>query len=440
MIESGMGAPMKTLTLNPAKTLQGTLEVPGDKSISHRAVMLGSLAFGVTHVSHFLASADCLSTIGIFRALGVRIRLKGDQVTLFGKGLNSLTPSKGILNAGNSGTTARILLGLLSGQPFTSRLTGDQYLKRRPMGRVVDPLTRMGAQITGANGSTRLPLKVSSQRLHGISYRLPVASAQVKSSLLMASLFADGKTTVTEPFRTRDHTERMFQAFSIRFRRKGNRVTVKGPIPPFQARSILVPGDISSAAFFIVAALLAPGSRVVLRNVGVNPTRTGLLDALRKMGARINVSPRKSPGEGEPAADLTVRSSRLNAVSLTDRALVPRMIDEFPVLAVAATQARGRTVVRHAEDLKFKESDRILMMAVSLKKMGADITATEDGWVIQGPTPLKGCRLSCGGDHRVAMSLAVAGLVAKGPTTILDVENIDTSFPGFEKSLKKLMR
>jgi 3-phosphoshikimate 1-carboxyvinyltransferase len=429
---------MKKTTVLPARGLIGILDVPGDKSISHRAVMLGSLAYGVTRIEHFLTSADCVSTINIFRALGVRIRQEGDRVTVVGRGLNSLKPPRKVLDAGNSGTTTRILLGLLSGQPFTSRITGDKYLRRRPMRRVVEPLTQMGARITGSDGANLLPLKLETRKLHGVTYRLPVASAQVKSALLMAGLFAEGKTTVIEPVLTRDHTERMFSAFSIPYSRRGKKITVRGPVPPFQGRRIKVPGDISSAAFFMVAGLIVPGSKILLRNVGINPTRSGILETLKRMGGDIRVIPHKTGKGEEPVADLEVLSSALKGIKVGGR-VVPRMIDEFPVLAVAATQAAGTTVIRGAEELKVKESDRILMMAVTLKKMGADIQPTPDGWIIHGPTPLKGCKLSSGGDHRVAMSLAVAGLVAQGPTTVLDTENINTSFPGFEDQLGSII-
>lgn len=430
---------MKKLTVHPVKKLSGVLEVPGDKSISHRAVMLGSLAYGTTKVERFLNSADCVSTIDIFRNLGVRIRQTRDRLILFGGGLNSLKPSKKILDAGNSGTSARILLGLLAGQPFTSRLTGDKYLQLRPMKRVVAPLTQMGARITGPDGANLLPLKIETRKLRGITYRLPIASAQVKSALLMAALFAEGRTEVIEPVATRDHTERMFNAFSIPFSKRGTSVSLKGPIAPFKGRIIRVPGDISSAAFFIVAGLLVPGSKLTLRNVGLNPTRSGILEVLRKMGGKIDIAPKKTRKGEEPLGDITVSYSKLTAVEVGGE-VVPRMIDEFPILAVAATQAKGTTVIRNAQELKVKESDRILMMAITLKKMGAKIKPTEDGWIIQGPTPLKGCRLSSGGDHRIAMSLAVAGLAAKGSTTILDTENINTSFPGFERSLRRVAR
>jgi len=430
---------MKKLVVRPVQKLRGTLEVPGDKSISHRAVMLGSLAKGRTVVGNFLDSADCVSTANIFRAMGVRVLKRTGKLILQGRGLHSLKAPKGPLDAGNSGTSARILLGLLSGQSFACRLTGEKYLRRRPMTRVVTPLVQMGARITGAKGPDLLPLTLHGTPLKGTRYRLPVASAQVKSALLMAGLFADGRTTVIEPTPTRDHTERMFSVFGIPWSRKGKRVSVRGPIRPYRGRTLRVPGDISSAAFFLVAGSIVPGSRLLLRNVGVNPTRTGILEVLKRMGARIKVRPKKGKKGGEPTADLLVEGSSLKALKVGGD-IVPRMIDEFPIFAVAATQAKGTTVVKGAEDLKVKESDRIGMMAKTLSRMGAKVRATRDGWVIQGPTPLRGVKLDSGGDHRVAMSLAVAGLVAKGPTTILDTENIDTSFPGFERMLKKIMK
>lgn len=428
---------MKKLVVHPVQGLKGTLAVPGDKSISHRAIMLGSLAYGRTTVRHFLDSADCLSTAGIFRALGVKIRQKGDRVEIWGNGLNSLKPTSKLLDAGNSGTSARILLGLLSGQPFTTRLTGDKYLRRRPMRRVVEPLTRMGARFTGPDQANLLPLKIEPRSLKAIHYPLPVASAQVKSALMMAALFAQGKTVITEPAPTRDHTERMFSAFSIPYKKRGKVITIPGPAAPFKGRDLVVPGDISSAAFFIVAGLITPHATLHLKNVGVNPTRTGLLDVLKKMGAIIAVKELPVGKGEEPVADLTVATSALKGITVGGD-LVPRMVDEFPIFAVAASQARGTTVVKDAHELRVKESDRILMMEVTLRKMGADIKATSDGWIIKGPTPLRGAVCSSGGDHRIAMSLAVAALIANGPTTITDTENINTSFPGFEKMLRKV--
>jgi 3-phosphoshikimate 1-carboxyvinyltransferase len=428
---------VKKIIIHPIRSVRGILAVPGDKSISHRAVILGSLAYGTTKIDHFLNSEDCLATIKIFKNMGVRIKQSGDHVIVVGKGLNSLKPPSENLDAGNSGTSARIILGLLAGQPFTSRLTGDKYLRRRPMKRVVAPLVLMGARVTGPDEANFLPLKIETRKLKGIQYRLPIASAQVKSALLMAGLFAEGKTTVVEPTPTRDHTERMLKAFSVPCSRKGRAISLQGPVAPFKGQTIKVPGDISSAAFFIVAGLIVPGSKITLKNVGINPTRTGLLDVLKQMKAHIAVSPLKTGKGEEPIANITIYTSDLRAVEVKGE-IVPRMIDEFPIFAVAATQAQGTTIVRNAEDLKVKESDRILMMAVTLKKMGANIQPTTDGWMIKGPTPLRGCRLSSGGDHRVAMSLAIAALIAKGPTTIMDTENIGTSFPGFENLLKKV--
>jgi 3-phosphoshikimate 1-carboxyvinyltransferase len=430
---------MKRIIIRPASFLRGTIEVPGDKSISHRAIMLGSLATGVTEIHHFLPSADCLSTIEIFKNMGVSIKRQNNLVWVDGKGLNSLRLPRKILNARNSGTTARILLGLLSGQSFSSRLTGDKYLRRRPMKRVVIPLTQMGAKIAGRVNANNLPLKIEPRKLRSINYELPVASAQVKSAILMAGLFALGETKITEPAQSRDHTERMFHTFGIPLQKRGLTIIQKGPAKPFEAKKIVVPGDFSSAAFFIIAALITPNSKVLLKNVGMNPSRIGLIDVLLKMGALIRVFPQRIKNGEEPIADVLVRTSSLKGIEVGGN-LVPRMIDEFPIFAVAATQAEGLTVVRDAEDLKVKESDRILMMVVTLQKMGADIEAQPDGWLIKGPTPLKGTKLSSGGDHRVAMSLAVAALIAEGSTTILDTENINTSFPNFEKVLKSVIQ
>lgn len=431
---------MKKLVVRPAVKVQGAIEVPGDKSISHRSVMMGSLAYGTTKVKNFLTSADCISTMKIFKSMGVSIQQKGTDLTIAGKGLNSLKPPKSRLDAGNSGTTSRIILGLLSGQPFTTFLTGDKYLRRRPMKRVVGPLSLMGARISGPDNANLLPLRIEGGKLHGITYRLPVASAQVKSALLLAGLFAEGTTTVIEPTPTRDHTERMFSAFHIPYTKSGSNIWLSGPAKPFKARNIQVPGDISSAAFFIVAGLITPHSKLIIKNVGVNPTRTGILDVLKKMGGKIKLKAHKTGKGEEPIADILVESSKLKAIEVDDETIVPRMIDEFPVFAVAATQAEGITVVKKAEEMKVKESDRILMMAATLKKMGANIQPTEEGWIIQGPTPLKGCTVSSGGDHRIAMSIAVAALIAQEPTTILDTENIATSFPSFESLLKKVAK
>ena len=337
---------MKKLVVQKVLKLQGALAAPGDKSISHRAIMMGSLAHGKTYVKNFLTSGDCQSTIDIFRAMGVQIKQDGNSVQILGKGLNSLKPPKKILNAGNSGTTARILLGLLSGQPFNSRLTGDKYLCRRPMKRVVEPLTQMGARISGPDNANHLPLRIEAKKLRSIHYRLPVASAQVKSALLLAGLFTEGNTVLIEPTPTRDHTERMFRSFEIPISKKGNTITLHGPVAPFKGRTLSVPGDFSSAAFFIVAGLIVPNSKIVLKRVGINSTRTGLLEVLKKMGASIEISPMDTAEGEEPVADLTIESSNLKSIEVGNR-LVPRMIDEFPIFAVAATQAKGTTVVEN---------------------------------------------------------------------------------------------
>ncbi len=430
---------MTTLKIQPAKRIQGRIRVPGDKSISHRAIMLGSLAYGTTRVENFLDSADCLSTAEIFRSLGTRIQRAGTRVVIQGRGLQGLAAPKRTLDAGNSGTTSRILLGLLAGQPFESRLTGDKYLRKRPMRRVTEPVSRMGAQFIGKEQGSFLPIRVKGGALKGIQYELPVASAQVKSAILLAGLYAQGVTSVTEPLPTRDHTERMFAAFGIPLKRRGKTVSLRGPVQPFKGRNIRVPGDISSAAFFLVAGLLVPGSELTIEGVGVNPTRTGLLEVLLKMGADMSVTPRKVGKGEEPVADLTVRASKLKAVQVWG-ATVPKMVDEFPILAVAATQAQGTTVVRNAEDLRVKESNRIEAVTAFLTRMGANISSTPDGWIIKGPTPLMGVSVDSHGDHRIAMSAAIAALVAKGPTVIRDVDNIETSFPGFEKLLGKVVR
>jgi len=427
------------IVVRPAGPLRGILDIPGDKSISHRSIMMGSLARGRTLVENFLSSADCLSTAALFRSMGVRIRIHGRRVLVEGAGLNGLKAPRAVLDAGNSGTTARILLGLLSAQAFTSRLTGDRYLRRRPMRRVVEPLSRMGAVITGGKDDDHLPLTLRPATLKGITYRSPVSSAQVKSAILMAGLFAMGTTKVVEPVPSRDHTERMFRLFGLPLRQRGRTVSLKGPVGPFRARRILVPGDISSASFFLVAGLITPGARLLLRNVGINPTRTGILDVLKRMGARISILRRRGSKGAEPMADLLVEYSRLKGVTVGG-ALVPRMIDEFPVLAVAATQAEGLTLVKDAGELRVKESDRIASMEVNLRRMGAEITATKDGWIIQGPNRLKGGVFDSFGDHRIAMSLAVAGLVADSPVTVLDTKNVATSFPTFEKLLKRITR
>lgn len=408
--------------------LHGRVRVPGDKSVSHRSVMLGALAEGVTEVSGFLEGEDCLATIGAFRAMGVRIDGPADgRVTVHGVGLHGLRAPREPLYLGNSGTSMRLLAGLMAGQPFDVTMTGDASLTRRPMKRVAEPLRTMGAAIeTSASGTP--PLRISGgRRLKGIDYVMPVASAQVKSSLLLAGLYAAGRTCVTEPAPTRDHTERMLAGFGYDVERKGSTVCVAGG-GRLRATRIDVPADISSAAFFMVGAAIAPGSDLVLEHVGVNPTRIGVLNILKAMGADITLDNERSVG-GEPVADIRVRASRLAGIRIPEDQ-VPLAIDEFPALFVAAACADGETVLTGAEELRVKESDRIQVMADGLVALGIDARPTRDGMIIRGGR-LTGGRVHSHGDHRIAMAFAMAALRADGPVLIDDCANVRTSFPNF---------
>ncbi|MBN1483701.1 MAG: 3-phosphoshikimate 1-carboxyvinyltransferase [Chloroflexia bacterium] len=411
--------------------LRGRVRVPGDKSISHRALLLGALADGPVRVEGFLPGGDCRATLDCLRALGVQIE-QHDETTLTvgGAGLRGLWAPAGPLDCGRSGTTMRLLAGILAGQAFDSVLDGDAQLLRRPMERVAAPLRRMGAQVETKDGHG--PLHIQGRPLRGLEYSLPVASAQVKSALLLAGLYADGATTVHQPGPARDHTERLLIAMGAQVQIDGLSVTLQPP-PQLRARTIHVPGDLSSAAFLIVAALLRPGSEITIERVGVNPTRTGLLDVLSQMGADVVVQNVYRLGE-EPAVDLRVRASALRGVEVGGETVV-RMIDEFPVLAVAATQARGRTVVRDAAELRVKESDRIAVTAGELAKLGARIETRADGFVVHGPTPLRGGVVDGRGDHRIAMALAVAGLLAEREVVVKGMERVKDSFPGFEAVL-----
>jgi 3-phosphoshikimate 1-carboxyvinyltransferase len=409
--------------------LKGELALPGDKSITHRAIILGSLADGVSEITGALRSHDCRDTAKAFRAMGVAIEALDDGwLRIHGVGLSGLKEPADALDLGNSGTTMRLLAGLLAAQPFFSVLTGDQYLRARPMARVVMPLRSMGATILGRAGGNLPPLAIRGTRLQAIDYVSPVASAQVKSAILLAGLFADGETTVTEPSLSRDHTERMFEAIGIPIRRDGLRVHVDGikKISPFQ---MAIPGDFSAAAFFLVAALVLPGSELTLRDVGMNPTRTGLLDALRSMGAVIEIS-RQRIVSGEPVADLHVRSHALHGTEIGG-ALIPRMVDEIPVFAVAAALAAGVTTIRDAGELRVKEVDRIAAIVKELRGFGVQIEQRPDGLIIQGGASLSGCHCDSWGDHRMAMALAVAALAAEGSTTISDPFCVSSSFPDF---------
>ncbi|MEF8834313.1 MAG: 3-phosphoshikimate 1-carboxyvinyltransferase [Halofilum sp. (in: g-proteobacteria)] len=414
--------------VEPGGSLQGRARVPGDKSISHRAIMLGTLADGVTEIDGFLEGADALGTLHAFRAMGVWIDGPTDgRVVIHGVGLDGLSGSEAPLDLGNSGTSMRLLAGLLAAQRFDSTLIGDESLSGRPMRRVTEPLARMGALIDTAEDGTP-PLRIhGGQGLHGIQYESPVASAQVKSAILLAGLYAEGRTCVHEPAESRDHTERMLAGFGWSVTRNGLTSCVEDG-GRLKARAIDVPADISSAAFFLVGATIAPDSDLVLEHVGWNPTRTGVVEILRLMGADIEVLAEREAG-GEPVADLRVRSAPLQGVDIPE-ALVPRAIDEFPVLFVAAACAQGRTRLTGAGELRVKESDRIQVMADGLAALGVDARPTDDGIVIEGG-PIGGGRVDSHGDHRIAMSFAVAGLRATGRVRIDDCRNVNTSFPGF---------
>jgi 3-phosphoshikimate 1-carboxyvinyltransferase len=415
-------------TVQPAKSVRGEIAVPGDKSISHRSIMLGSIAQGTTTVRGLLRGEDNMATLNAFRAMGVDVADDGETVRIEGKGLFGLTEPADILDCGNSGTSIRLLTGLLAGQRFFSILTGDQYLRKRPMKRVIEPLSRMGAAIFGRAGGEKAPLAIVGKELSGITYASPVASAQVKSALLLAGLYATGETAVTEPHLSRDHSERMFRYFGADIEATSCGAKVRGGCE-LEGRDIIVPGDISSAAFFMVAALIVPGSELLIRGVGVNPTRTGILDILTAMGASVELLDAREVS-GEPVADLLVRSSRLKGIEIGGD-LVPRAIDEFPVLCVAAALAEGTTVIRDARELRVKETDRISAMAANLAKAGVPVTEHDDGMEIRGVEHLAGGIFESFGDHRIAMSMLVAGLAARGACTVNDVACIATSFPDF---------
>jgi 3-phosphoshikimate 1-carboxyvinyltransferase len=414
--------------VQPGGKLTGRVRVPGDKSISHRSVMLGSLAEGTTRVTGLLEGEDVLCTLAAFRAMGVRAQGPDNgRLTIDGVGLHGLKAPSGPLDMGNSGTAMRLMAGLLAGQAFDSELFGDASLSRRPMKRVAEPLARMGAHMETAEGG-RPPLRIQGGcKLRGIEYRLPVPSAQVKSCTLLAGLYAEGETAVTEPAPTRDHTERMLRGFGYGVEVSGATARVRGG-GRLRACDVDVPADISSAAFFLVGASIAPGSDLVLEHVGMNPTRIGVLNILKSMGADIEIMNRREVG-GEPVADLRVRSATLRGIRIPEDQ-VPLAIDEFPALFVAAACAQGQTVLSGAEELRVKESDRIAVMAQGLKRLGADVTETPDGIVIQGGQ-LRGGEIDSQGDHRIAMSFSMAALRADGAITVRDAKNVDTSFPGF---------
>ena len=422
------------ITIQHANQLRGEISVPGDKSISHRAVMLGSLAKGTTRIRHFLEGADCLSTIACFRKMGVEIEKSGEDFLVHGRGLHGLKAPSEILDCGNSGTTMRLLSGILAGQNFNSELTGDSSLQKRPMKRVMEPLSCMGADIRSRDDSGCAPLLIAGRSLHGADITTRVASAQVKSAILLAGLYAEGTTSVTEPVLSRNHTEIMVNAFGGKVESSGTTACLT-PVPELFARDISVPGDISSAAYSASAACLVPGSEILIRNVGINPTRDGFLRALYAMGAHCELLNRKE--EDEPCADLLVRFSQLKG-TLIEGDWIPSLIDEIPVLAVLAAFAEGTTVIRDAAELKVKESNRIRTVTEGLLAMGADVTETEDGMVIRGGRPLHGADIFCHEDHRIAMSFAVAALAADGETRLHGAKCVNISYPDFFADLKTI--
>ena len=419
---------MKSYRVSPASKVFGRVRVPGDKSISHRTVMLGGIADGKTEVSGFLASADCLATLAAFRAMGVQVERHSETaLTVHGRGLHGLSAPQQVLDMGNAGTAIRLTIGLLSGQRFQSSLTGDESLRSRPMERVAKPLRMMGADITTTDGKPPVTVRPV-QRLAAIDYVLPVASAQVKSAILLAGLYAEGTTTVTEPAPTRDHSERMLRGFGVSVETQGPRIRLAGG-QKLSGAHIDVPGDISSAAFFLVAGALAGIDGFVVENVGINPTRTGVIDILKLMGADIRLHPRASQG-AEPVADIELRRSALHGVRVPEE-FVPLAIDELPVLFVAAAAATGETIFTGAAELRVKESDRLAVMAEGLTHLGVENELAPDGIRIQGGSRFKGGEIMSHGDHRIAMAFAIASLFSDGEILVRDVENVGTSFPGF---------
>ncbi|MBI5643946.1 MAG: 3-phosphoshikimate 1-carboxyvinyltransferase [Deltaproteobacteria bacterium] len=428
-----------SVTVLPAKGLKGEITVPGDKSISHRSVMFGSIADGITEVAGFLEGEDNLSTIGAFRAMGVDIEHLKDRHSLIikGRGINGLKEPGDVIDAGNSGTTTRILTGLLSAQPFFSVITGDASLRQRPMKRVVEPLTRMGAVIAGRNGGSNLPLAISGRKLKGIDYKTPVASAQLKSALLMAGIYADGETVIEEPEKSRDHTERMLKLFGADIKIEKNSIRVRST-KALNGCKMKVPGDISSAAFFMVGAMIAPSSELLIKGVGTNPTRTGIIEILKKMGGSLEVINQREES-GEPVADILVRSSKLNAADISGEELLPA-IDEFPIICVAAAFAEGITTISGARELRVKESDRIAVMADSLLRVGIVNREKDDGIAIEGrgTGEIEGGSIESHGDHRIAMSMAMSALRSKRGIEIDGAASVDVSFPGFFDYLEKV--
>lgn len=425
------------MIITKCRSLKGEVTIPGDKSISHRSVMFGSIAKGTTEVHHFLQGADCLSTIDCFRKMGVSIENRNDRVIVNGNGLRGLKAPSEILDCGNSGTTTRLISGILAAQSFSCTLTGDASIQKRPMDRVITPLSLMGAKIRSLNGSGCAPLQIDGAPLYGTHYHSPVASAQVKSAILLAGLYALGETKVTEPAVSRNHTELMLAHFGAEIETEGTTAGIRQTAELYGSK-IIVPGDISSAAYFIAAGLLIPGSELLLKNVGVNPTRDGILRVCQEMGADITLLNENS-GSGEPSADLLVKAGDLKGVTVGGE-MIPTLIDEIPVIAVLACFAKGQTIIKDAAELKVKESNRIDTVVNNLKAMGADVTATDDGMIIQGGKPLHGAVIDSKKDHRIAMSFAIAALAAEGETEILDSDCVEVSYPGFYQDLQDLQK
>ena len=419
------------------KHLKGEITVPGDKSISHRSIMLGSIASGITEVHGFLNGADCISSMNCFRQMGVDIDYDGSIVTIHGNGLHGLKAPADTLDVGNSGTTTRLMSGILAAQNFSSKVIGDDSICRRPMKRIITPLAMMGADITSERGNDCAPLIINGRKLKGIHYDSPVASAQVKSCVLLAGLYADGETSVTEPYVSRNHTELMLNAFGGSCTTLGTTATVTSD-PVLTGQKIVVPGDISSAAYFLVAGLITENSEITIKNVGINPTRDGIIDVIKMMGGDITFA-NVNADSGEPTADITVKTSSLKGCVI-EGDIIPKLIDEIPVIAILACFAEGETVIKDAAELKVKESNRIDVMVNNLSAMGADITGTDDGMIIRGGKPLHSAVIHSKKDHRIAMSFAIAAMCTEGETEILDANCVNISYPDFYRDLENLQK
>ncbi len=421
--------------LTPGKAIKGNISIPGDKSISHRALILGALAEGITSIRNIAPSYDCISTLKCLKKLGIEIEESAEKISVIGKGLYGIVEPADILDAENSGTTMRLMAGILSGQEGYFVITGDNSLRNRPMARIIKPLREMGAIIFGRSNDKYAPLTIKGANLIGTNHYLPVASAQLKSALLLAGLLAEGTTTVTEPSLSRDHTERMLRAMGVDIKIKGLSISIEGG-QKISAKNFNIPGDFSSATFIIAAAIITPNSEVVIENVGINPTRTGLLDVFIAMGADLEIRNQRDL-DGEPIGDIIARSSSLTG-TIVEGEIIPRLIDEIPILAVVATQAKGITIIRNAEELRFKESDRINAISTELQKMGANIEPTGDGLKINGPNKLIGTYCNSYGDHRIAMALTIASLIAENETTLDNMDCVNISFPKFLEVLQSV--